>query len=208
MANLIATVVLGVWVASVGEKGLAPTLLGSVGLWFGFVGAPLVACRVQGSGDPLRDFELSIRRVDVVSGVVSGVGLQLAVLPALYWVLQMITGPLNVDGPASDLANRAGGPGGWLFLALVVGVGAPIAEEVFFRGLLRQTIGSRWGTVAGVVASSALFGATHFQAVQFVGLFAAGLTWAVLAERTGRLGAPIVSHMAFNLTTVAVLYVS
>ena len=33
-----------------------------------------------------------------------------------------------------------------------------------------------------------------------------GLVWAVLAQRSGRLGPAVVSHMAFNLSTVAVLY--
>jgi membrane protease YdiL (CAAX protease family) len=59
-----------------------------------------------------------------------------------------------------------------------------------------------------VVGSSALFAATHFQLVQFVGLFVAGLVWALLAQRSGRMGPALVSHMAFNLSTVALLYLA
>jgi membrane protease YdiL (CAAX protease family) len=205
-ANLSAALVVGLWVGVFGGAGIAPALLGSMGLWVGFVGAPWLASRSEGSGDARRDFRLEARWVDVPVGVVTGVGLQLLLLPALYWLLQRVTGPLDVDGPAAELADRAGGVPGWLLFALVVGVGAPIAEELFFRGLLRETLGSRWGSTVGVVGSSALFAATHFQLVQFVGLFVAGLTWAVLAERAGRLGPAVLSHMTFNLTTVMLLY--
>lgn len=207
-ANLAAALVVGLWVGAFGDAGIVPALLGSMGLWVGFIGAPWLASRSEGSGDARLDFRLDARWVDVPVGVVTGVGLQLLLLPGLYWLLQQVTGPLDVDGPASELADRAGGNPGWLLFALVVGVGAPIAEELFFRGLLRETLGSRWGSTVGVVGSSALFAATHFQVVQFVGLFVAGLTWAVLSQRAGRLGPAVLSHMAFNLTTVVLLYVA
>lgn len=207
-ANVSAALVVGLWVGAFGGAGIVPALLGSMGLWVGFVGAPLLASRSEGSGEARHDFGLEARWVDVPVGVVTGVGLQLLLLPALYWLLQRVTGPLDVDGPAAELADRAGGIPGWLLFALVVGVGAPIAEELFFRGLLRDTLGSRWGSAVGVVGSSALFAATHFQVVQFVGLFVAGLMWAVLSQRAGRLGPAVLSHMAFNLTTVVLLYVA
>ena len=46
----------------------------------------------------------------------------------------------------------------------------------------------------------------HFQPLQFAGLFVLGTVLALLAVRTGRLGLSIVTHMAFNATTVALLY--
>lgn len=207
-ANVSAAVGVGLWVSAFGDGGIAAVLFGSIGLWVGFVGAPWRASRAEGTGDVRSDFEMDIRWRDVPLGVATGVGLQLAVLPALYWVVQLATGRLDVDGPAEELADRAGGPAGWLLFAVVVGVGAPFAEELFFRGLLRETLGSRWGPTVGVVASSALFAATHFQVVQFIGLLVAGLVWAVLAQRSGRLGPAVVSHMAFNLSTVALLYLA
>lgn len=206
VANVAAAVAVGLWVGAFGDAGIAAVLFGSIGLWVGFVGAPWWASRVEGTGDVRSDFALEVRWWDVPLGVVTGVGLQMLVLPVLYWAVQLVTGPLDVDGPAAELADRAGDPAGWLLFALVVGVGAPFAEELFFRGLLRESLGSRWGPTVGVVVSSALFAATHFQVVQFVGLFVAGLVWALLAQRSGRLGPAVVSHMAFNLSTVAVLY--
>ena len=208
VANVSAAVAVTLWVGAFGDAGIAAVLIGSIGLWVGFVGVPWWASRVEGSGDVRADFAAHVRWVDVPVGVLSGVGLQLAVLPAIYWLVQLVTGPLDVEGPATELADRAGGPAGWVLFAVVVGLGAPVAEELFFRGLLRDTLGSRWGTVVAVVGSSALFAATHFQFVQFAGLFVAGLVWALLAQRSGRLGPAVVSHMAFNLSTVAVLYLA
>ena len=84
-----------------------------------------------------------------------------------------------------------------LALLLVVGgVLAPIAEEVFFRGILLQRWARRWGTLTGVLASSALFGLLH---QEWVGRFAAGVLLSALYLRTRRLWVPIVAHALTNL---------
>ena len=204
-ANVAALLVLSFWTGIFDDSGLGVRLLASIGLWVGFLGAPLLAARTQGTSDLGRDFGFRMSWSDVPVGLVSGAVLQLAVLPVVYWVLQLVTGPLDVDGPAKDLAAEVDGPASWIAIALVIGVGAPIFEELFFRGLLQSTVAARWGVVWGVLVSSALFAATHFQPVQFVGLFIAGATWAGLRASTRRLGPAIFSHMAFNLTSVAVL---
>ena len=46
---------------------------------------------------------------------------------------------------------------------------------------------------------------SHFQVVQFAGLFVFGAVAAVLFERTGRLATPIFAHVGFNAVTVVVL---
>ena len=56
-----------------------------------------------------------------------------------------------------------------------------------------------------VVASSAVFAGTHFQLLPFPGLLAAGLVFAVLTWRTGRLGSAVIAHAAFNATTVTLI---
>lgn len=208
LGNLAAVLFVSAWIGLFGDDGITVVLISSVALWIGFVGAPVVASRVEGTGDPVADFDVHFRWSDLPVGILTGVGLQLIALPLLYAVIQLVTGPLDIEGPAKDLADKVGSPVGWLAFAVIVGIGAPIAEELFFRGLLRGAIGARAGRAAAIVVSSALFAATHFQLVQFAGLFLAGLTWAVLADRAARLGPAIVSHMAFNLTTVAALYLA
>ena len=88
---------------------------------------------------------------------------------------------------------------------VVVGLIAPICEEVFFRGLLFRSFEKRLGAWWALGLSSVLFAATHGQLLQFVPLIAAGAVFGYLVVRTGRLGPAIVAHMAFNLTTVVSL---
>ena len=91
-------------------------------------------------------------------------------------------------------------------LVFLVVIGAPLAEEVFYRGLLLRSLRKRGlGTVAAVLISSAVFALSHFQAIQLPALFVFGLVAAMLAVKTGRLGPSIWAHVGFNLTSVVVL---
>ena len=81
---------------------------------------------------------------------------------------------------------------------------APMAEEVFFRGLLQTLLvrlaRSRWLSIALV---SLAFGAVHFQqphAMAALAVLAVLIGYAY--ERTGSLVPPIVIHAAFNLKTL------
>ena len=82
---------------------------------------------------------------------------------------------------------------------------APLAEEVFFRGMLQRTLARSWPAWAAMLATALLFAASHFQGVQFPALAAFGLVLSVLAHRTGRLGLCTWAHVGFNATTVALL---
>ena len=91
----------------------------------------------------------------------------------------------------------------WLVIIAVVVV-APIAEEVFFRGvvfnaLLREA-GPRWA----FIGSSALFAVIHLSLVAVVPLFLLGLAFAWIYQRTQNLLAPIAMHAVVNAVSVAV----
>jgi membrane protease YdiL (CAAX protease family) len=137
----------------------------------------------------------------------SGVGAQLILVPLISYPVLELTGQSvdDLSAPAREIADRAGGPLGVVLLVLLVGVGAPIAEELFFRGLLYRSLEKRWNEWTALVVSSVVFGLTHFQPLQFAGLTAAGFVFGYLVKRSGRLGPAIVSHLAFNLTSVVIL---
>ena len=82
-----------------------------------------------------------------------------------------------------------------------MGIGAPIAEEIFFRGLVFRSFEKRFGRWWALGLSSIVFGVTHFQPLQLPALIVAGLVFGGLVVATDRLGPAIVAHMAFNLTT-------
>ena len=110
----------------------------------------------------------------------------------------------DLEAPARELTDKATGAG-VVLLVLVVVVMAPLAEEVFFRGMLQRTLRRRLPLWPAMLVTSALFAVSHFQALQLPALAAFGLVLSVLAHRSGRLGPPIWAHVGFNATTVVAL---
>ena len=202
VAVLLSSTLVAGWLALSGSTtaGLGALALGQLGLWVGLGGAPILASRRQGAGTLAADFGLRAHPRDL-GGVAIGVVTQVAAVPALYWVVEQFTGALDVAGPARELTDRFQGVGFVVLAVLVVGV-APVVEELFYRGLLLRTAERRWGSTTAVLVSSAVFGASHFQLIQFPALFGFGVVLAVLTLRSGRLGPAIAAHMAFNAVTI------
>lgn len=180
--------------------------VGQLGLWFGMLGVPLFAARVKGNG-AVADFRIWSRRWDPALGAAVGLLTQFLVVPALYWPIFSLfdVGVDDLEQPARGLTDRATDPVGVLLLVLIVGIGAPIIEEIFYRGLLQRALARRYGPWPGVIGSALVFGLSHFQLLQLPALVALGIVLARLTDRTGRLGPAIFAHMAFNMVTVVVL---
>lgn len=200
-----SAIVASVWTAVTGAdvESLGALAAGQVGLWLGLFGWPLVATRAKGSGSLVADFGLRARPGDAI-GLVVGIVCQLIVIPVLYLLVQLFTGDLDVEAPARELADRAHGAG-FVVLAVLVVFGAPVVEELFFRGLLLRAAEHRFGTRWALAISSVAFAASHFQLVQLPGLALVGLIFGILVVRTGRLGPGIAAHVAFNATAVVSL---
>ena len=155
-----------------------------------------------GTGSLRDDYGLRFRTFDLL-GIPIGIATQLVLIPALYWLLHISTAEVNQ--PARRLTDRAGSSFAVVILVLMVVVGAPIIEELFFRGLLMRSIQARWNDGMALVVSSVFFAFVHFQPVQFAGLVLFGLIAGTCAQRTGRLGMSILAHAAFNGTAVLML---
>jgi uncharacterized protein len=92
---------------------------------------------------------------------------------------------------------------------LIVGVMAPVFEEIFWRGLLQGSLLKRGlPPVLAIGIASVLFAATHFQLLQLPGLTIAGAVFGTLAYRAGRLGPAMAAHFTFNMVTVIALLAS
>ncbi|HOF17984.1 MAG TPA: CPBP family intramembrane metalloprotease [Phycisphaerae bacterium] len=83
---------------------------------------------------------------------------------------------------------------------------APLAEEVFFRGILqsmmRRYTRSPWAAVA---IASVVFGLLHMDTPQYIpALIVLGIVLGYNYERSGRLLGPIVLHVMFNGVQLAV----
>lgn len=78
----------------------------------------------------------------------------------------------------------------------------PILEEMVYRGIIAGQILIWQGKVAAVIVSSLLFGAMHFNVVQFLYAFLVGLTLAYVYTKTSKLWIVIVAHSLTNLAVV------
>jgi membrane protease YdiL (CAAX protease family) len=187
---------------------LAVTISALVGLWIGLVGGVVFASRTRGSGSLAEDFGLRLRRPwDVPLGVVAGLVSQYALVPLLYLPFEQIDRTLRhrLETPAKRDTAAAHGGLQITLLFLFLSIGAPLIEELFFRGLLMRAIDRRYGTVAAVAGSAVVFGLAHFELLQLPALILFGVVLAILAKRTGRLGPGIVAHATFNAATVLTL---
>lgn len=180
------------------------TLL-QVPLWVGMLGAVIYAAH-KGRG-VVADFGLRMQWRDIPVGLVVGFLAQVVVIPLVYWPLLRLLGNPDVSADARSLTDRAHGIGVVLLVLLTV-IGAPIVEELFFRGLLLRSLERRLQPVLAVGAASVLFSLAHFQVLQFLALVIFGAMAGTLAHRSQRLGPAIWAHVAFNATTVVVLLVS
>ncbi len=170
--------------------------------WVVFAIAVVVVSRRSGSGDVLGDFAIRFAPIDLV-GVPLGIASQLLVVPALYLPLRAIWPDTFTDERIEQRAeNLVEGAQGWLvvLLALIVVAGAPLVEEVVYRGMLQRSLAGALGPIVGLVLASVWFSLIHLSPVEYPGLFLAGLIFGGCVAVTGRIGPAIVTHAAFNAT--------
>ncbi len=177
--------------------------VGQIGLWGGFALTTLLAGRWRGRG-VRRDFGLFMKPVDIPLGLFVGVLAQIVVVWLIYAPFQMLW-DFDVSEAAREITNRAATNSDVALLFLSVVVGAPIFEELFFRGLALRAFERKWGPFIGVLVSSLLFGAVHLQPLQFPALVVFGFIAALLTRRYMRLGPAIWAHVGFNLVAVVSL---
>jgi membrane protease YdiL (CAAX protease family) len=95
--------------------------------------------------------------------------------------------------------------GGGLAIALVgIAIAVPLAEEMFFRGLLLRWLDERFGFAAAALLSAAAFSLAHLpRTIDWAALaFVSGLLLATLLRATRNLWAPCVAHALVNSTAV------
>ncbi len=163
--------------------------------WLGLAGWPIAATRFKGRG-PVLDLRLRASPSDLALGAAAGVvGLLLAGIVAVG-VEKILGDPL--ESSVGQLADSLGEASPWpvVVLALLAVLGAPVVEEIAFRGLLFGAEEKRGKTmVRCILVSSLLFAAFHFEPTRFVVLLVIGLVLGWVRARTASTGASIVTHM-------------
>jgi len=170
-------------------------------LWVGTLGIPLWLHFIKGVS--WKDFGWGFQKNDIFSGLLIGLGTQIAA-GLLYLPLMLIFDDIDVSEPARELVDKATGFGVFL-LFLVVVVGAPLVEELFFRGLTLKAFEKKMSSRLALVLSSLFFAIAHLQLIQFPALFLFGLVAGYLVKKYDRLGRAVWAHVGFNATTVVAL---
>lgn len=176
-------------------------------LWIPFMLMLSTASQRVGTGRFRDDFRLRWRPVDLL-GIPIGALSQLVVVGLVNGVLRDLF-PSTFDAErieerARDLYERA--DGAWLLaLVAVVVIGAPLVEELVYRGFVQNTLRSRYADILALVITAVWFTVIHLRPVEFPGLFAFSLILGVTFHVTKRLGMPILAHMAFNAVGLALV---
>ncbi len=135
-------------------------------------------------------------------------------------VLALVMGSLIAElvGISDEVSNTAfldDAEGTWSYWVLIFGVavGAPVSEELLFRGLILRAFEKRAGAVVAVIGSTIAFTLPHYisatpaeLAVLLGTIGSVGLVLGTVAVKTRRLAPVIIAHVLFNgLTVVQIL---
>ena len=178
------------------------TALMQIPLWLGLGGAPIWFAIKKGKG-VVADLGLRMKLIDAPIGLAVGIASQLVLVPLVYLALRPILGVKDVSAAARELTDRATDPLSIVLVFLIVGIAAPIAEEIYFRGMAQRIFGRRLGPWAAIFAAAAFFAATHLQPLQFPALLLFGVLLGFMAWRSGRIGPAIWAHVGFNVVAAA-----
>ncbi len=219
-AGVVTALVLGLGsalamrAAGVAAGSLWIIVVSELGLWTGLLGACVLAVRRYGDGSLRR---LGLTRltgrdlwIGAVSGVAARFGVMILVIPFLP-LFRNQTAPRKTSF-TNGLLHRGGLA--VLVVVTIVAVGAPIVEELFFRGLVQSVLTRRFGPTIGIWAQGVCFGAVHYTVgmtalqatVTMLSIGATGVFLGVLRWHFQRLGQGIVAHAVFNLIAVGVVY--
>jgi hypothetical protein len=158
---------------------------------------------------------LGDRRVDVLAlrapaagwGVLLPALLLIAALAALSSLVTMLASPESLRQDIAPLRALLSREPLWLVFAMV-SVGAPLAEELLFRGFLFAALArSAIGIPGAVIVTTAIWTLMHagYSLFGLAEVALAGLLFSWLLLRTGSLWVPIICHAAHNAAVVVAL---
>jgi membrane protease YdiL (CAAX protease family) len=183
--------------------------LSALALWLPFV--VMLRWVARRSGTDFRAyFGLRFAKIDWV-GIPLGVFCQVVLMNVINWPLNKwwpeTFNPERIETRARGLVDAA--QGAWfIVLFVVVVIGAPLVEELVYRGFIQGGLQTRIGSTWALIFTSVWFTVVHLEPVEFPGLFAIAVVLGLCYRRTQRLGLSIVTHLAFNATGLLLVALS
>ena len=183
--------------------------LSALGLWLPFVFMLRWVARRAGT-DFRTYFGLRFAKTDWL-GIPLGVFCQVILMNVVNWPLNKLFpdtfNPQRVETRARDMVDAA--DGAWfIVLFVVVVVGAPLVEELVYRGFIQGGLQARIGSTWALIITAAWFTVVHLEPIEFPGLFAFALVLGFCYRRTQRVGLSMVTHLAFNATGLLLVALS
>jgi membrane protease YdiL (CAAX protease family) len=162
----------------------------------------LIAIAVLAAGRPRRvGLRLTPSRV-LPRGIVAMVAGMLAlsqVLESLVIALGLGRGPA-LEWVARGLASASAA--GLLLAVLVIGVLAPVGEELFFRGYMLTRLREAWSAGPAILVTALAFGLMHGESVHGVLAAGIGLYLGFVVERSASVLPAVICHVANNTVSV------
>jgi membrane protease YdiL (CAAX protease family) len=178
-------------------------LASQLALWVGFVGAVVVASRINGTRRLSADYGFSWPRLkDLWLGFLGGWVGRILPLIVLICIIVAGSGFGSPNGASSTILGiTPSGTVGWVIVVTLAVIGAPLVEELFFRGLVQGAFTRRIGAVPALFATAIIFSFAHILnegLLAPVALFPMAVVLGYLRYRTERLAAGMVAHALFN----------
>lgn len=190
-------------VSAVGN-GAAPEMLALAAWQVVVIGLVLMASALFGG----RISEvLALRRPRGGVGAYVGALLLLVGLNAVVSGVQYAASPQDLFVDLRPFVSFMTGPN-WLFALLVIGIGAPLAEELLFRGFLLSALANtRLGFMGAATVTTAIWTVLHagYSIIGIVEVFVIGMFFCWLLWRTGSLRVTIFCHALYNSIIVVLL---
>ena len=147
----------------------------------------------------------------IQAGVRFGIRSYLTAIPIFLLLLLVVAAVLNLlkiqPPPQAVFTIYLSEKRGWVLkgLLLLAVVAGPIAEELFFRGLLYGWLRVRIGVWRALWGTAFLFAFLHTDPVAFLPILGLGLLFGWVYEKTGSLAASMAVHIFHN---AGMLYVA
>lgn len=182
-------------------------------LWAGLVGAALFNSRRYGTGRLRTDYQIGLRGVDAPIGLGFSLAARLGTGVIVVVVLALLGSDVDsLPNPVDDYQHSLSA---LILTVLIVAIGAPLVEELFFRGVLMRSLEPSLRPAGAIVVQAAIFGSMHVNGdgtwqqnvATIIALGAVGGGLGSIAYVTKRLGVSMWTHGLFNVFAAVVMIV-
>ena len=139
-------------------------------------------------------------------GITGGFGL--IVFVSLFGILIKYFQPNLPPQAVEEVMRAAAGSTQFLLVAASAVILAPIAEEIFYRGMLYPVCKWYLGPFWGAVAAGTIFGLAHWDFWRSIPLAIGGAILCYIYEKTGSILASMVAHGVWNAAMCVLIYLS